>query len=98
LLDSVDAVIKYASTMTWKGKHSVVELVATCYQTGVKLTKEAMEAVETHIQRLPSLEKGSSISSLLNYLSGMINCSCVPKVRAVSPLRERRGLPNLRLR
>ena len=27
LLDSIDAVIKYASTMTWKGKHPVVELV-----------------------------------------------------------------------
>jgi transposase len=57
LLDSVDATIKYASTMTWKGKHPVVELVTTRYQTGVKLTKEAMEAVETHIQRLPSLGK-----------------------------------------
>jgi len=34
LLDSVDAVIQYASTMTWKGKHPVVELVTTTYQTG----------------------------------------------------------------
>ncbi len=57
LLDSVDAVIQYASTMTWKGKHPVVELVTSIYQTGVKLTKEAMDAVETHLQRLPSLEK-----------------------------------------
>ena len=57
LLDSVEAVIRYASTMTWKGHHPVVELVTTTYQTGVKLTKEAMDAVETQIQRLPSLEK-----------------------------------------
>jgi hypothetical protein len=57
LLDSVDAVIKLASTMTWKGKHPVVALVTRIYQTGVKLTKEAMEAVETQLQRLPSLEK-----------------------------------------
>lgn len=56
LLDSVDAVIQYAKTMTWKGKHPVVELVTTTYQTGVKLTKEAME---TQLQRLPSLEKWS---------------------------------------
>ena len=49
--------IQYASTMTWKGKHPVVELVTRIYQTGVKLTKEAMEAVETQLQRLPSLEK-----------------------------------------
>src|SRR5229473_3553129 len=57
LLDSVEAVIRYAASMTWKGKHPIVELVTTTYQTGVKLTKEAMEAVETHLQRLPSLEK-----------------------------------------
>ncbi len=57
LLDSVDAVIQYASTMTWKGKHPVVELVTSIYQTGVKLTKEAMKAVESHLQRLPTLEK-----------------------------------------
>ncbi len=57
LLDSVAAVIHFASTMTWKGKKPVVTLVTTTYQTGVKLTKEAMEALETHLQRLPSLEK-----------------------------------------
>ena len=57
LFDSVDAVIKSASTMTWKGKHPVVELVTHIYQAGVKLTKEAMEVVETQLQRLPSLEK-----------------------------------------
>jgi transposase len=57
LLDSVDAVIQFAKTMTWKGKHPVVELVTTPYQTGVKLTKEAMQVVETQLQRLPSLEK-----------------------------------------
>jgi transposase len=57
LLDSVEAVIRYAASMTWKGKHPIVEVVTTTYQTGVKLTKEAMETVETHLQRLPSLEK-----------------------------------------
>jgi hypothetical protein len=57
LLDSVDAIIQFARTMTWKGKHPVVALVTTTYQTGVKLTKEAMEVVETQLQRLSSLEK-----------------------------------------
>ncbi len=57
LLDSVDAVIQYARTMTWKGNHPVVALVTTTYQTGVKLTKEAMDLVETQLQRLPSLGK-----------------------------------------
>ena len=57
LLDSVDAVIRFAQTMTWKGKHPIVALVTSVYQTGVKLTKEAMHAVETSLQRWPSLEK-----------------------------------------
>jgi transposase len=57
LLDSVDAVIQFAKTMTWEGKHPHVELVTATYQTGVKLTKEAMKVVETQLERLPSLEK-----------------------------------------
>jgi len=57
LLDSVDAVLQFTRTMTWKGKHPVVELVTTTYQTGVKLTKEAMKALETQFQRLPFLGK-----------------------------------------
>ena len=43
--------------MTWNGAHPVVELVTTTYQTGVKLTKEAMAVVETHLTRLPKLAK-----------------------------------------
>jgi len=57
LLDSVEAVSQFASTMTWKGKHPVVALVTTTYQTGVKLTKKAMKVVETQLQRLPQLDK-----------------------------------------
>ncbi len=57
LLDSVDAVIRFAQTMTWKGKHPMVELVTSVYQTGVKLSKEAMHALETYLQRWSSLEK-----------------------------------------
>ena len=57
LLDSVDAVLRFATTMTWKGQHPMVEVVPTLYQTGVKLTKEAMEVVESLITRLPNLGK-----------------------------------------
>jgi Rhodopirellula transposase DDE domain len=57
LLDSIDAVIRFATTMTWKGRCPVVELVTTNYQTGVKLTKDAMQTVETQLQRLPGLDK-----------------------------------------
>jgi transposase len=57
LLDSIEAVIQFASTMTWNGQHPVVELVTTLYQTGVKLTKDAMDLVEAQITRLPDLGK-----------------------------------------
>src|SRR5205809_438746 len=53
LLDSLDTVLRFAATMTWKGTHPIVDLVTTTYQTGVTLTKEAMEVVETQITRLP---------------------------------------------
>ncbi len=57
LLDSIAAMRQYAETMTWQGHHPVVELVTTTYQTGVKLTKDAMAAVEAQIKRLPQLGK-----------------------------------------
>jgi acetylglutamate synthase len=57
LLDTVDSVIQFASTMTWKGAHPVVKLVTKTYETGVSLTKDAMKAIEARIQRLPNLGK-----------------------------------------
>ena len=51
LLDSIDVVLQYTASMTWKGVQPVVDLVTTAYQTGVKLTKEAMALVETHLRR-----------------------------------------------
>ena len=43
--------------MTWKALQPVVELVTTTYKTGVKLTKQAMDKVEKHLQRQPGLDK-----------------------------------------
>ena len=57
LLDSVDAVVRFAATMTWKGHRPVVEPVTTSYRRGVRLTSEAMAAVEAQVARLPGLEK-----------------------------------------
>jgi hypothetical protein len=57
LLDSVDTVIRFASTMTWKGIHPVVNTVTKIYETGVSLTKDAMDAIEARIQRFPELGK-----------------------------------------
>ena len=57
LLDSLKVVLGFARTMTWKGTHPVVELVTTTYQTGVTLTKEAMDHVEAQLKRLSPLGK-----------------------------------------
>jgi hypothetical protein len=63
LLDRVETVLEFAHTMTWKGVRPLVELVTTIYETGVKLTKEAMAVLETQVARLPEREKCLSTSS-----------------------------------
>ena len=57
VLDSVETVVQFAQTMTWKGKTPVVRLLTTTYHTGVRLTKQAMAQVETPIERLSGLER-----------------------------------------
>jgi hypothetical protein len=57
LLDSVEAVLGYAGTMTWRGSHPEVVLVEAEYSKGVRLGREEMEALESVITRLPTLEK-----------------------------------------
>lgn len=57
LLDCVETVERFAASMTCKGVHPVVQRVTTVYETGVKLTKEAMRVVQTKLQRLPELGK-----------------------------------------
>jgi len=57
LLDSVGAVLGYAETMRWKGGHPEVVLVEAEYSKGVRLGREEMEALESAITRLPTLEK-----------------------------------------
>jgi hypothetical protein len=56
ILDEITTVLHFAQTMTWQGQHPVVQLVTQTYQTGVKLTKQAMAEVENQIQRLTCLE------------------------------------------
>jgi Rhodopirellula transposase DDE domain len=53
----VETIVKFAQTMTWKGKAPVVRVLTTISQTGVRLTKQAMAEVETHIERLSGLER-----------------------------------------
>lgn len=57
LLNTIETVVTFAQTMTWKGKHPVVRLITQMYPTGVRLTKQAMAQVETHLERLTGLER-----------------------------------------
>jgi transposase len=57
LLDSVEAVVGFAGSMTWKGKHPVVHLVETRYASGARLKPKEMKALESEVVRLPTLEK-----------------------------------------
>jgi transposase len=57
ILDTVDAVVNFSASMTWRGLHPVVELVTTVYETGVRLTKAAMAEIEAQIVRRPGLDK-----------------------------------------
>jgi hypothetical protein len=57
LLDSLQTVLNFARTMTWKNQPPVVQFVAKVYHTGVRLTQKAMNLLEKRLTRLPGLEK-----------------------------------------
>ena len=57
LLDSIEAVVGFAGSMTWKGKHPVVRVVETTYATGVRLKPKEMKALESEVVRLAGLGK-----------------------------------------
>jgi hypothetical protein len=57
ILDTIPTALRFARTMTWKGKHPLVELVTKTYCKGIKLTTREMAALEEQIERLPGLEK-----------------------------------------
>nr|WP_223280220.1 hypothetical protein [Nostoc sp. PA-18-2419] len=57
LLDTVETVLNFAKTLTFKGKNPLVTLVDKVYSTRVTLTAEAIDKVEAQISRLPHLKK-----------------------------------------
>jgi transposase len=57
LLDSIEAVLGFARTMTWEGKHPEVVLIETPYSKGVRVGPKEMAELESQVVRLPSLEK-----------------------------------------
>lgn len=57
LLDSIPTALRFAETMTWHGKHPLVQLLTKTYPKGVRLTAAEMAGLEEEIERLPGLEK-----------------------------------------
>jgi len=57
LLDSVETVVRFARSMTWKGKHPTVELISKIYRTGVRLSQKTMAVLGTKVRRLAGLDK-----------------------------------------
>lgn len=57
ILDSIEAVVGCASSMTWKGRHPIVKLVDTIYEKGITLGKVSMRAVKAKLQRLAALPR-----------------------------------------
>lgn len=57
LLDSRQTVLRLASTMTYNAYAPIIRFVETLYRTGVRLSVQAMLALEKRLERLPGLEK-----------------------------------------
>jgi hypothetical protein len=57
LLDSVEAVIGYASTMTYNRVPAAVRLVEKAYEKGVRLSRSAMAKLNARIQRAAEIPK-----------------------------------------
>ena len=57
LLHTVDTMLGWAQSMTWKGLKPIVMLSRKVYTKGVTLSKTAMQAVEARLERNPLLPK-----------------------------------------
>jgi hypothetical protein len=57
LLDQIPTVLRFARTMTWHGKHPLVQLIRKSYKKGATLTPAEMKQLETQVHRLPGLDK-----------------------------------------
>jgi Rhodopirellula transposase DDE domain len=57
LLDSEEAVLGFAATMTYARRHPAVYRVSETYSKGVRRTKEEMRLLEARLRRHPDLPK-----------------------------------------
>lgn len=59
LLSTIETVLKWAGTMTWRGLCPIVHELTATYERGVKVTKAAFAALTRFITRDPTLPKWS---------------------------------------
>jgi hypothetical protein len=59
ILNTRDAVLEWARTMTWKGVRPIVELLDRVYEKGVRIAKKAFQKIEERLKRDESLPKYS---------------------------------------
>lgn len=57
LLDTCKTVLRFAETMTYKGRHPIVKLVEKIYHTGAALTQKEMAKLEERFHRSKDLPK-----------------------------------------
>jgi hypothetical protein len=57
LLDSLDTLLNFARSFTFRTQSPIVQFVTRLYQTGVKLTQNQMALLEHRFWRWPGLEK-----------------------------------------
>lgn len=59
LLNTVETVLRWAETFTWRGNHPIVREIQRLYETGVTLTKSAFRPIAERLQRHDDLRKWS---------------------------------------
>ena len=59
ILDTTETTLKFAATITWKGKNPVVELVQRVYETGKRVKKDMMNIYAQMIERSEQIGKWS---------------------------------------
>ena len=61
LLPTIDAVLEWSGTMTWKGIEPIIHFTDEVYELGVRLTKKAMRQYEERLNRSKKLPKWHAV-------------------------------------
>ncbi|NIL99050.1 MAG: hypothetical protein GTO53_13795 [Planctomycetales bacterium] len=59
LLNTVEVVLRWAATFTWRGHAPIVRQIEKVYERGVKLTKSAFRPIAVRLHRADDISKWS---------------------------------------